>query len=171
MFSPRTRGVRRAPHMFCPRTPTLYTTTLYFYIVFLQLIYLPFTPALYIVFTLPNHLQFISPNLKHSIVLHEPKPQTQGTPTTTGKSRFARIGSVRLLGRPKKKPVLYIVFIAFNYLRSINPQWQQTTVLHESKSQIEKDRPPKLTINSRDTLYRRKVKRFARTIFSKQQNC
>ena len=39
-----------------------------------------------------------------------------------------------------KKPVLYIVYPPFICLLFISPKWQQATVLHESKPQIERGR-------------------------------
>ena len=61
------------------------------------------------------------------------------------------------------QPAWFLAGQVLNYLRLISPQWQETTVLYEMKSQTERDRPAKLTIKSKDTLCRRKVKRFART--------
>ena len=100
--------------------------------------------------------------------MHLPKPQTERGRLVIGHN-FQ--GHSLLLKSQKTRPdrsgkttwVLknlcsaHCGFTIYFYFIFISP------VPHESKPQTERDRPAKLAINSRDTLYCRKVKRSART--------
>ena len=74
-----------------------------------------------------------------------------GHPLLLKKIRWERVGKITW---GLKKPLfLNIVFLPFIYIRFISPKWQQATVLHESKPEIERGRLVKMAINFKGYLY------------------